>query len=128
MRGLIDLARLAQQRGVDWAVVAERAAAWRVGTAVYTVLELLDQLIGVAGMEEKLAGIRPSAVRRYLLRRWVTPESVLAGRDVRQGWQRYARLLLLVDRPRDAARLLWRTVWPEAAWLAARYGEPIFLP
>ncbi|MBK7917817.1 MAG: nucleotidyltransferase family protein [Chloroflexi bacterium] len=124
VRGLIDLARLAQQRGVDWGEVAERAAAWRVGTAVSTVLELLDQLIGVAGMEEKLGGIRPSAVRRYLLRRLVTPESVLAGRDVRQGWQRYALLLLLVDRPRDAARLLWRTVWPEAAWLAARYGEP----
>lgn len=124
LRSLVDMALTAQKRGVDWAVVAERAAAWRVGTAVHTVLGLLDQLIGVAGMEEKLAGIRPSALRRYLLRRLVTPESVLAGRDVRQGWQRYALLLLLVDRPRDAARLLWRTVWPEKEWLAARYGEP----
>ncbi|MBK6328475.1 MAG: nucleotidyltransferase family protein [Chloroflexi bacterium] len=124
LRSLVDMALTAQKRGVDWGEAAERAAAWRVGTAVSTVLELLDQLIGVDGMEEKLGGIRPSAVRRYLLRRLVTPESVLAGRDVRHGWQRYALLLLLVDRPRDAARLLWRTVWPEAAWLAARYGEP----
>jgi len=124
IRGLIDIALTAQKRGVDWQVVAERAKAWRVGTAVYTVLVLLDDLIGVPGMAEAVKGIRPSALRRRLLRRFVTPESVLAGQDWRHGWQRYWLLLLLVDRPRDMVRLVLRTLWPEPAWLAARYGEP----
>jgi hypothetical protein len=124
LRSLIDIALTAQKRGVDWQVVAERAKDWRVGTAVYTVLVLLDDLIGVPGMAEAVKGIRPSALRRWLLRRFVTPESVLAGQDWRHGWQRYWLLLLLVDRPRDMARLVLRTLWPEPAWLAARYGEP----
>mgnify|MGYP000848229663 FL=1 len=40
------------------------------------------------------------------------------------GYQRRRFLiqLLLGDRLRDMARLLWRGVYPEAAWLRARYG------
>jgi hypothetical protein len=30
----------------------------------------------------------------------------------------------LVDRPRDGARLIGRTLWPERWWLTARYGPP----
>ncbi|MCB8984709.1 MAG: nucleotidyltransferase family protein [Ardenticatenaceae bacterium] len=124
LRSLVDIALTAEKRGVDWGEVAERARAWRVGTAVYTVLDLLDALIGVAGMAEAVETIRPSALRRWLLRRFVTPESVLAGQDWRHGWQRYLLLLLLVDRARDMARLVGRTLWPEQEWLTARYGEP----
>ena len=124
VRSLVDIALTAQRRGVDWTMVAARARAWRVGTAVFTVLSLLDDLIGVAGMAEAVAEIRPSALRRWLLRRFVTPERVLAGQDWRHGWQRYVLLLLLVDRKRDMIRLVFRTLWPEREWLAARYGEP----
>ena len=35
---------------------------------------------------------------------------------------RFLFLLAMVDRPLAAARLLGRAVWPEEAWLAARYG------
>jgi hypothetical protein len=34
--------------------------------------------------------------------------------------------MLLVDRLRDGARLLGRALWPEDAWLAARYGRQGF--
>lgn len=124
LRSLVDIALTAQKRGVDWGVVTARARAWRVGTAVYTVLELLDALIGAPGVLAAAEGIRPSAVRRRLLRLFVTPARVLAGQDWRQGWPRYLLLLLLVDRPRDMARLVGRTLWPEKAWLTARYGQP----
>ena len=36
---------------------------------------------------------------------------------------RYIFLLFLVDRVQDAARLVFRTLWPERAWLIARYGH-----
>lgn len=123
MRALMDIALTSLGRGVDWAVVAERAQEWRVGTAVYTVLYLLDQLIGVPGVEVSLTMLRPSPLRRHLIARFVSPEWVLAGRDLRNGRARYLFLLLLVDRPRDMLYLVFRTLWPEAEWMQARYGR-----
>jgi two-component SAPR family response regulator len=40
---------------------------------------------------------------------------------------RYMFLLLLVDRGRDAAKLIFRTLWPEREWLSARYGRYTFI-
>lgn len=122
IQGMLDVALTAQVRGVDWQVVAERAKEWRVATAVYTVLSLLDELVGVAGMEEALQGLRPSRLRRWLIGRFVSPQKLLAAQDVRSGRARYALLLLLVDRLGDMAYLVFRTLWPEPEWLAARYG------
>ncbi|MBE2225219.1 MAG: nucleotidyltransferase family protein [Anaerolineae bacterium] len=125
LRSLVDIALTVEKRDVAWAVVAERASEWRVGTAVYTVLDLVDQLIGVAGLESALIQINPSSLRRWLIHCFVTPESVLAGRDWQHGWQRFVLLLLLVDRRRDMVKLVIRTLWPEPAWLAARYGDNV---
>ncbi|MFO7683536.1 MAG: nucleotidyltransferase family protein [Chloroflexota bacterium] len=125
LRSLVDVALTARKRGVDWAVVAERAKEWRVGTAVYTVLSLLDHLIGVEGLDAALKILRPASWRSRAIGRFVTPERVLAGHDLRSGRQRFLLLLLLVDRKRDMVKLVWRTLWPEGEWLAARYGEEV---
>jgi hypothetical protein len=87
-------------------------------------LDILNQLFELEGLNVALLSLRPSALRRLLIKRFVTPESVLAGHDIRHGWQRYLLLLLLVDRFRDRARLIFRTLWPEEEWLTARYGAP----
>ncbi len=120
-RHLLDMALTAQKRGVDWLIVAEWAQKWRVGTAVYVALNLLNQLIGVEGLDEALAQLRPSSLRQRLLRRYVSAESVTAGREVKRGRSRYLLLLLLVDRPRDMFKLIYRTLWPEDEWLNARH-------
>ena len=125
IRSLVDIALTAQQRDVDWPLVAERAKTWRVATAVYTVLNLADQLIGIDGLSQALSTWQPPSLRQRLLRQFVTPESILAGHDISAGWQRFMLLLLLVDRKRDMAKLILRTLWPEPAWLQARYGENI---
>jgi len=122
LRSMMDVALTAQARPVDWTVVAERARRWRVATALWAVLDLAERLIGLPGAEAALARLRPSLLRRRLLARFVSPESVLAGQDLTTGRARYLLLLLLVDRFRDAVRLVFRTLWPEDAWLAARYG------
>jgi hypothetical protein len=123
VRGLMDIVLTAQARGVDWAVVAARARAGRVATAVWLALHLAEQLLGLEGAGEALRLLRPTSFRRRLLRRFVSVPSVLAGRDLRHGRRRFLLLLLLVDRPQDAGKLLLRAVWPEKEWLAARYGR-----
>lgn len=121
VRGLLDIALTAKSRPVDWTVVARRARAWRVGTAVWQALSLLDQLIGTPHLDKALSLLRPSRWRRWLLHQWVSAESVLQGSDLRNGRSRFVLLLLLVDRPQDMMRLVWRTLWPEPDWLEARY-------
>jgi hypothetical protein len=123
VRGLMDIVLTAQARGVDWAVVAARARAWRVATPVWLALHLAEQLLGLEGAGEALRLLRPTSFRRRLLRRFVSVPSVLAGRDLRHGRRRFLLLLLLVDRPQDAGKLLLRAVWPEKEWLAARYDR-----
>jgi hypothetical protein len=123
LRALLDIALVAQACPVAWGTVARRARQWRLATAVWTALSLLDQLVGVEGLQAALAPLRPSRPRRGLLTRLVTPGSLLTGVDIRHSRQRFLLLLLLVDRPRDMIRLIFRTLWPEAAWLAARYQD-----
>ena len=123
LRGLMDIALAVQAKSVDWTLVMARARQWRVSTAVWIVLDLTNQLIGLPGTEEALSSLRPAALRRALLKPLVSPQTVLEGRDLRESRARYLILLLLVDRPQDVVRLLFRTLWPEREWLEARYGK-----
>lgn len=121
-RGLIDLALLPE---VNWTMVAERARTWRLATAVWAVMALLVEALDVDEARAAAEQLRPGRARRWLLARYLAAAPLLAGRDWRQGRARFALLLLLVDRRRDAARLIGRTLWPERTWLEARYGRPV---
>jgi Uncharacterised nucleotidyltransferase len=125
LRGLMDITLAAQARDVDWSVVGERAREWRVATAVWLALDLARQMIGTHGLDDVLSNLQPAAWRRRQLRRFVSPESILNGRRLHEERERYLYLLLLVDRPQDAGKLAYRTLWPEEEWLAARYGGSI---
>ena len=122
LRCLLDLAVLARRCPVAWDVVAGRAKAWRLATATWLVLHTAHGIYGLPGADVALARLRPSATRRTLLRAFVSPASVVAGRDLTRPSRRHAFLLALADRRRDAAQLLARTVWPEPWWIQARYG------
>ena len=122
LASLLDIALAANCWPVDWQLVAGRARSWRVGTVVWLVLHLAQQLIGLPGAETAVAQLSPSPLRRAWLLRLVNPGSLVSTVDPRHGLRRYLRLLLLIDRPRDLLRLVYRAVWPEPEWLAARYG------
>lgn len=122
VRGLMDIALLARWRPVDWAVVAQRAAAWRVGVATWQTLTLARALTGLDDSAAACTVLAPSPLRRWLLRLFINEGSLLGMRDLTRGPARFMLQLLLVDRLGDAARLLGRAIWPEAAWLALRYG------
>lgn len=125
IRSLVDIALTAQKREVDWQVVAQRARGWRVATAVYTILTLLHQLIGLPELEPALHILRPSWVHRWLFSRILAPGKVINGFVLPHPIFRFPLLLLLVDRPCDMAKILFRTLWPEKAWLQARYGGKV---
>jgi hypothetical protein len=125
LRGLLDLAVMARRFEIDWDAVVSRARAWRLATATGLVLAAADALFGLGPGGPAARSLAPRGVRRALLRRFVTLESILKGRDLTRSPARHAFLLALVDRPRDAARLVGRTLWPEAWWRAARYGRPV---
>ncbi len=122
IRHLVDIAFMAQKRHVDWDTVAKRAKQWRVAAAVYLVLDIFQQLIGLEEVEPARQQLRPSLWRRWLLGRFVSVSSVLAGRELKYAYTRYFYLLLLVDSAAERLKLILRTVWPEQEWLAARYG------
>ncbi|MEJ2749420.1 MAG: hypothetical protein P8183_16180, partial [Anaerolineae bacterium] len=67
------------------------------------------------------------ALRRFFIERFVSAAAILDGSDLlgqamQNNLMGYLFLLLLIDRPVDALRLLGRALWPTRAWLDARYG------
>ena len=126
LRGLVDIAVLARHYSLDWNLIVQRARAWRVATASWLVLSLAVDLAGLDEAAEAERQLRPSALRRRLLGRFASAESLVAMRDLRTSKWRYVFLLLLIDRGRDAVRLVSRALWPEREWLVARYGHYTF--
>ena len=124
VRSLMDIALTAQKRDVDWQAVVQRAKRWRVATVMYCVLDLLNTIIGLPELEPVLDALRPPAWQRFVFGTIVQPEMALNGSDTLSSPLRFIVLLLLVDRWRDRAKLIWRALWPTAKWREARYGEP----
>lgn len=124
-RGLVDLALAQRVWPINWDAAAARARAWRIGAAVWSVLDLARGLLELPGSAQAWERLHPGPVRAALLRRLIGLEAVLAGRYLSLQRRRWLLLLALVDRPADAARLLGRLAVPDPAWRAARYGRAV---
>ncbi len=90
---------------------------------MWLVHRFAADLLGFEEAATALERLRPSPLRRWLLSLLVNARSLLEMRNLTRGPLRLVLQMLLVDRPRDAARLFWRALWPEDDWLAARYGR-----
>jgi hypothetical protein len=126
LRALVDIALLARRQPVDWSAIAQRAQTWRVATAVWLVLSLAVELAGLEEAAGAARELQPSALRRRLIGRLANAGSLVTMRDLSVSNWRYVFLLLLVDRRRDAVKLIFRALWPEREWLIARYGHYSF--
>jgi hypothetical protein len=124
LRGLLDMALLHHACPLDVDVIVARAQRWRLATVLWLTLQQLGPLFALERLSDRVASLQPGALRQAWLQRLVSPAALLAGRELRRGANRFLLLLLLVDRPRDMVRLAGRTLWPERAWLEARYGAP----
>jgi hypothetical protein len=120
LRSLVDLEFLARQ-GLDWQTIAQRCQEWRVYTAVSFVIHLWHQLFA---SEQSLHAAAALPFRRHrLLKLFVGPQDLVEGHDLAQNRWRLLYQLLLVDRGRDALKLIAHTLWPDQAWLKARYSD-----
>jgi hypothetical protein len=126
LRAVVDIVMLARHYPIDWNVVVQRARDWRVATPLWLVLNLTVDLAGLDEAAEAVRQLQPSALRRRLIRRFANAETLVEMRDLSASKWRYVFLLLLVDRRRDAVKLVFRALWPERAWLIARYGRYTF--
>jgi hypothetical protein len=126
LRGLMDIALLARHYPIDWIVIVQRARDWRVATAVWLVLSLTVDMTGLEEAADVVRQLQPSALRCGLIHRFANAETLVEMRDLSASKRRYVFLLLLVDRPRDAVKLVFRALWPEREWLIARYGRYSF--
>ncbi|MBK8433246.1 MAG: nucleotidyltransferase family protein [Chloroflexi bacterium] len=91
LRNMVDMMRLAHVVGADWAVVAERARAWRVSTVWQFVAGLMAQLWG----EDALPHTPLPAWRARLLGRFITPAHLLNQNRLKYGPKRFLLLLAL---------------------------------
>lgn len=55
--------------------------------------------------------------------RFVSPQAIVEGQQLSAGRRRLLYLLCMTDRTRDSLHLIRHTLWPDDAWLAARYGR-----
>lgn len=124
LRTLVDLDHARRKWSINWAVVAQRARQWRMACATWLVLDALAELFGDPRHELPLPELAPRPCRRRILHRFASPVRVARGLELSGGPRRFLFLLLLVDRPVDAARLAWRALWPDPAWLTLRYESP----
>ncbi len=62
-------------------------------------------------------------MRQWLIGLFANSTSLIDMHDLSKSKWRYVYLLLLVDRKRDAVKLIYRALWPEREWLMARYGS-----
>ena len=119
LRRLVDLEFLAQ-RGIDWQIVSQRSQEWRVYTAVSFVIDFWNCLF-VTEQSTQAAATMPFR-RAAFLNMFVTPTDIVEGHNLSNSRWRLLYQLALVDRGRDALKLIAHTVWPDRAWLDARYS------
>jgi hypothetical protein len=122
LRNLLDIHLIAVQLSPNWDIVVDRAKTWRLAVMTWTTLNLAVMLWGAPIPSSALTALRPDPARRRAIATPKLAEDVLAMRAGAYSHRRFVIQLLLADRLRDAWRLLWRALFPEAEWLEARYG------
>lgn len=124
LRNLLDIHLLTQQGGLDWSQVAARAVAWRLAAVVWTTLDLTQRLLGATIPASVMEALAPARRRRWLIERLRLEQGLLAMHSESYSYTRFLVQMALVDRARDGALFLARGLFPEAAWLRARYELP----
>lgn len=123
LRSLVDVSLLVRHQPFDWSVIVPRAREWRIATTTWLMLSLAVDLCGLAEAAEAARQLAPSRLRQQLIGLFANAQSLVNNRNLSLSKWRYVYLLLMVDRKRDAMKLIYRALWPEDEWLRARYGQ-----
>ena len=113
----LDLALLLHrpERDLDWASIVERARRWRVRSALYYALRLVQEDLAVAAPASVLSELRPHGLRGDAL------ERLARHRDPEARFDHVVDLLLL-DAGVDLLRAIATSVVPTPGFVRGRYG------
>jgi len=117
--GYGDMAHIVAEGRLDWESFVGRVQRARIGVACYFSLWWARQVWQVPVPAKVLRALQPGPVRTRL-GRWMTRRGAFGRPDTEHAWE-HAVQLLVVDRLRDLARLLWWLFFPGRAWLRERY-------
>lgn len=107
IRGLLDIMHVATVQGINWTTLVDRAIAWDMKTSMWLTLHIADQLFNIPDARADIARIAPSKSKQLMLSRLVNCETVLTGKSLVGGKQRYLYLLNMVDKPSRIPKLVW---------------------
>ena len=122
LRNLLDVHLVAVRLSPNWDAIVDRAKTWRLATMLWTTLSLAVELWSTAVPDSALVALQPGPARRRAIAALDLANAVLTMRQGAYSYRRFVIQTLLTDRPRDAWRLVWLALFPEAEWLRARYG------
>lgn len=124
LRSLLDIHLLLGKESLSWPTVVERAQQWQLATTVWVMLGLTRQLLGTAIPDAVGKQLAPPYPQRRLIESLRFDRLMSGGYRTGYTYRRFLIQLSLIDRPYALLHLLVRTLFPEEAWLQARYGEP----
>jgi hypothetical protein len=127
LRTYVDIDWLVASEGTDqfWRRLIERAAQFRARIVVYWALCCAQDLFGTPVPDWALDALAPRALHRHLLAGLapLDPERVWAGGEQQpNGLHQLLIYAALMERPRDALRMVWTILFPGQEWLSVRYG------
>jgi hypothetical protein len=123
LRSLLDIHLLVKEGKPQWDVLVASARAWNLQTVTWTVLTLAQRLLGTPIPSEVLANLAPSTTQQQMIRRLDLERIILEAHPADYQLRRYAVQIALTDHPVDSLRLMGRALFPDSAWLRARYPD-----
>jgi hypothetical protein len=120
LKWILDLRAMLERWPLDGRVLVERAAGWRVRTALAIALDHLDRIFPGAAPPALVEAVRPGPLRSRLLRRALGVDPIEIAPIAESAAARLPIRWLSLDRPLDAA---WLTIDAAFRRTASRLGR-----
>jgi hypothetical protein len=104
---------------VDWPTFLRMAEQYRIATRAYFALLIPKELFGTPAPDEALMALRPPEWKRKLLAHLIYKAGLFNPHERKFGKPAHILFAALLY---DDWRGLWRSIFPDPAWMRARYG------
>jgi len=110
LKWVLDLREMLRRWSPDPVLLAARASAWRVRTALHLALRHLEKILPGEVPASLLEGVRPSSLRGWFLERYLAEGPLELLSVEASSASRYPMRCLMLDRPSDALALTARVL------------------
>ncbi len=117
----VDMDWLVHSHDLQWGLLVERVANFRVKVPVYWGLSLARRLLGTEVPPPVMRVLQPPGYRRRIMQRLMPQQPLPPVNSTSVARNRLLRVSL-IDRPSDMVKMTLRTLFPRREWLVARYA------